>query len=162
MVATGSIDPVKPSFVSRTPIEIARFSSQADEHSHKSGTQLIIGYLGRIEVTKGIETLIDAAAALGDERCSLLIAGEGDPAYVDELRRRRSSPAIAFLGKVDAAAFFARIHLLVVPSLWEEPLSRVIPEAYASGVTVVASRVGGMPEIVVEGQTGEVSCRAMS
>lgn len=73
-----------------------------------------------------------------------------------ELRGRYSSPAIAFLGYVKPEEFFARIDVLVVPSLWEEPLGRVIYEAYARGVAVIANRLGGMPEIIEEGRTGYV------
>jgi glycosyltransferase involved in cell wall biosynthesis len=57
---------------------------------------------------------------------------------------------------VDPASVFARIDLLVVPSLWEEPLTRVIAESFAAGVPVAVSRLGGMPEIVDEGQSGYV------
>jgi len=44
--------------------------------------------------------------------------------------------------------------VLVVPSLWYEGLPMVIVEAYAAGLPVLASRLGGLPEIVKEGRTG--------
>ena len=43
---------------------------------------------------------------------------------------------------------------MLVPSLWNEPFSRVIIEAYSYGIPVVASNRGGMPEIVEERKTG--------
>jgi glycosyltransferase involved in cell wall biosynthesis len=50
--------------------------------------------------------------------------------------------------------FFAQIHLLVVPSLWHEPLGRIVLEAQANLVPVIASRRGGIPELIEEGKTG--------
>jgi glycosyltransferase involved in cell wall biosynthesis len=55
---------------------------------------------------------------------------------------------------VDPARFFPEIDALVVPSVWEEPLGRVIHEAMAFGVPSIASRIGGIPEIVEDDVTG--------
>jgi glycosyltransferase involved in cell wall biosynthesis len=48
----------------------------------------------------------------------------------------------------------AEIDVLVVPSIWHEPLGRVVLEAYAFGVPVIATCLGGTPEIVDDGETG--------
>ena len=84
----------------------------------------------------------------------LLIAGGGNPQYLEELKTRFTSTAIEFLGIVDPRSLFSRIHLLVAPSLWEDPLPRVIAEAHASGIPVAISKLGGMPEIVEDNVTG--------
>jgi glycosyltransferase involved in cell wall biosynthesis len=55
---------------------------------------------------------------------------------------------------MDPAAFFSEIDALVVPSIWEEPLGRVVHEAFAFGKPVLASRMGGIPEIVQDGVNG--------
>jgi glycosyltransferase involved in cell wall biosynthesis len=55
---------------------------------------------------------------------------------------------------VDPAQFFTEIDVLLVPSLWYEPLPRVIQEAYAAGVPIVGSRRGGIPELIEDGVTG--------
>jgi glycosyltransferase involved in cell wall biosynthesis len=117
---------------------------------------LVVGYLGRIERTKGVETLLEATSLIRHPKLRVLLGGTGERDYMVELRGRYSSPAIAFLGYVKPEEFFARIDVLVVPSLWEEPLGRVIYEAYARGVAVIANRLGGMPEIIEEGRTGYV------
>lgn len=116
----------------------------------------VVGYLGRIESTKGVETLLEAAALTKSERLKVLLGGSGEQSYLDRLRSRFPSDSIEFAGYVKPDEFFARIDVLVVPSLWEEPLGRVIYEAYARGVPVVANRRGGMPEIIDEGETGYV------
>ncbi len=126
------------------------FSPRADV----KGRALRLGYLGRIEPIKGLDVLMGAMARLPPDAATLVIGGQ----CPDEERARLLTIAagadVSFLGRVDPAAFFPQIDALVVPSVWEEPLSRVIHEALAFGVPSIVSRVGGMPEIVEEGVTG--------
>ncbi|HEY6642228.1 glycosyltransferase family 4 protein [Povalibacter sp.] len=119
-----------------------------------SGSPIVVGYLGRMENTKGIEVLLDAVKRLPPSKVTVLLGGTGDEAYVDGLRRAYPQSNVEFLGFVRPAEFLERIDLLVVPSVWEEPLGRVIYEAYAHGVPSIVANVGGMPEIVDEGRTG--------
>lgn len=114
------------------------------------------GYLGRLGPTKGVDRILAAAAGLPRDGWRLLVAGRGDEAYEAELRERAAGLPIEFLGFVDPPTLFARLHALIVPSLWQEPLPRTIFEAYAHGVPVLASDRGGSPEIVDEGATGYV------
>ncbi len=118
---------------------------------------LRVGYLGRLFATKGVESLIDAVTKGLDESARLLIAGDGDPAYVQSLRERGGAAAAArvnFLGVVPPRTLFEQIDVLVAPSLWREPFGRIVIEANAWGIPVVASRRGGLPEIVDDGVTG--------
>lgn len=120
------------------------------------GGVLCIGYLGRVEATKGIEVLLDAARRMPGGSVRVLVAGQGEPGYVESLKARCAGLDVSFLGFTKPAELFAQIDVLVVPSVWEEPLGRVIFEAYEHGVPAVVSRAGGMPEIVDEGRTGFV------
>jgi glycosyltransferase involved in cell wall biosynthesis len=120
------------------------------------GANLVVGYLGRMENTKGIEVLLDAAASLPQEQITVLLGGKGHESYVSQLQARYAAPNVQFLGFVKPADLFSRIDVLVVPSVWEEPLGRVIYEGYAHGVPSIVSNVGGMPEIVDSGHTGFV------
>lgn len=122
----------------------------------RPGEPLVVGCLGRIERNKGIEVLLDAVARLPAGTVRVLLAGRGEPGYTEELRARSAGSDIAFVGFVRPAELFAQIDLLVVPSLWEEPLGRVIYEAYEYGIPSAVSRAGGMPEIVEPGRTGFV------
>jgi glycosyltransferase involved in cell wall biosynthesis len=117
---------------------------------------LRIGFLGRLHPTKGIEWLLDCLTRFGLEDYTLDVAGEGEEGYVDGLRSKYSSEKIRFLGFANPADLFARVDLLVMPSLWNEPLGRVIFEAYAHGIPVIASNRGGAPEIIDENETGYV------
>jgi len=108
----------------------------------------VIGYLGRIHPSKGVEYLLQSFHKLGNENLKLFIAGEGDSAYVGYLKKKYASDKIVFLGKVRAIEFLKSIMLLVVPSLWDEPFGRVIVEAHACGCPVFVSNRGGMSELV--------------
>ena len=121
------------------------------------GARLRLGYFGRLEpVIKGVELLLEAVAALPEDRVLLRIGGRGSDAFVADLRARHGGRNIEFLGFADPATFFAGIDLLVVPSLWEDPLPRVVHEAFAFGVPVLGADVGGLPEMIEPGVTGEL------
>ncbi len=115
---------------------------------------LRLGFIGRIHPSKGVELLLSEIGRLPLGKWNLLIAGSGEPLYVDEIRRTFPNPSVSFGGWMSTADFFSQIDVLVVPALWEEPLGRVIYESYAHGIPVVAARRGGIPEIVDIGITG--------
>lgn len=115
---------------------------------------LRIGFLGRLDLPKGLDVLLSACDALTLADWTLDIGGVGTPKYEHDLRSRFARPNVRFLGMVDASDFLASIDVLVVPSLWNEPLPLVVIEAFASGIPVVASRLGGIPEIVEDERTG--------
>lgn len=78
-----------------------------------------------------------------------IFAGKGDLCA--------SAPHIVNLGSIphdDVLALYDLADLVVVPSVWPEPLSRVILEAMVNGKPVVATRAGGSPEAVAENVTG--------
>jgi glycosyltransferase involved in cell wall biosynthesis len=116
-----------------------------------------LGFIGRLAPTKGVELLMEAfarAAAAAPQPMCLRIAGSGELEYVRSLRNRVKDWPIEFAGKVAPASFYESIDVTVVPSLWHEPLARVIFESFAHGVPVLASSRGGSPELVIPGKTG--------
>lgn len=120
---------------------------------------LVFGYIGRLAPTKGVEKLIEAARALGDKGrdWSVVIAGDGASAYVDSLKALAADiPQVRFLGWRSADDFYSAVDLVICPSVYNEPLPRVIYEAYGFALPVIASRVGGNPEVIREGETGEL------
>ena len=121
------------------------------------GRPLTVGFIGRLAPTKGVEMLIDAFCAVAasvSRPLKLRIAGTGDAEYVGHLRDRACGLNVEFPGKVSPAAFYESVDMTVVPSLWHEPLARVIFESFAHGVPVIASSRGGSPELVIPGNTG--------
>lgn len=116
-----------------------------------------VGYVGRISPEKGIDVAVRALARLREEGLDvrLHIAGGGPGDHRRELQAQAAELGIgayvSFLGPLDVEGlqrFYAGLHALVVPSVWEEPAGLVLVEGALAGVPLVASRVGGIPEIV--------------
>ncbi|MHA6719238.1 glycosyltransferase family 4 protein [Sphingomonas sp. RS6] len=117
------------------------------------------GYIGRLAPTKGVEKLIEAAEKLPKHGrdWSLVIAGDGPPGYVAQLKAAaKHDPRIRFIGWQPADQFYDLVDLVICPSVYNEPLPRVIYEAYGVAIPVVASNVGGNPEVVTPGVCGEL------
>jgi glycosyltransferase involved in cell wall biosynthesis len=108
------------------------------------------GYIGRISPEKGVEALVSALRLLPPS-ADLLIAGEIAEATKRELVSLAGRP-IVFPGFITPAEFNSSVRVVVVPSLWGEPFSRAVIEAFSYGRPVVASNRGGLPDTV--GNTG--------
>ncbi len=118
-------------------------------------TPLRVGFIGRLEAAKGIDTLLEAAALLPPGLVALRIAGDGHPPYVDALKQRfADSVDAAFLGPTRAAAFYPDIDLLVVPSRAHESFCNVVMEAASLGIPSIVSDRGALPERIDGGRYG--------
>jgi len=115
---------------------------------------LRLGFLGRLEPSKGPDLLLEAAMRPEAVSSEVYLAGRGRPEYVEGLKSRFDRTGIHYLGQTAPAALFAQVDFLVVPSRWLEPFARVVIEALAHGVPVLCSRQVGAAEHLVEGQTG--------
>jgi len=115
---------------------------------------LRFGFIGRLDPTKGIDLLLHAfcAAALPD--AELWIAGFGKSEYVDLLISRYADEHVRFLGRVTPRDFYPQADVVVVPSLWNDTFPGVVYEALAFGKPVIASRRGGIPEMIRHGENG--------
>ena len=111
---------------------------------------LTLGYIGRIAPTKGIELLIESFRKLVNKQSNLKlhVAGTGRLDYVNQLKQQASDLPVEFLGHVAPEDFFPRIDVTTVPSIWNEPLGRVVIESLAYGKPVVANSAGGIPELM--------------
>jgi glycosyltransferase involved in cell wall biosynthesis len=122
-----------------------------------------LGYVGRLTPVKGAHVLMQALATLvPDAPLEVHIYGdlEQEPNYAAELRRLAAGlPYVQFhgrFGRHELATVFGGLDALVVPSLWYENNPLVIQEAFAAGVPVIASRLGGMAEFVRDGVDGRL------
>ncbi len=112
------------------------------------GDALRIGFLGSLFPNKGLDRLIDAFLTLAPQLAELRIAGAGDPGYEASLRSRTASrDDVRWMGVVRPEAFLPELDVLVVPSLVQEAMGRVVIEAFAHGVPVIAANRGGLPEL---------------
>lgn len=105
---------------------------------------------GRLSAEKRVDIALEAARSAG---ARVVVAGEGPESA--ELRERY--PEAEFVGYVDAARIadlLGRCRAAVMTSIWPENAPMSVIEAMAAGVPVIASRIGGIPELVVDGVTG--------
>jgi len=117
---------------------------------------LQVGFLGRLAPSKGVDVLIQAAESVSSDLLNVHVGGKGEDDYVSGLKDRYSTAGVTFHGYVDPSTFLPSLDILVVPSLWREPLGRVVFEAFAHGVPVIGADRGGIPEMIDEGITGYV------
>ena len=119
---------------------------------------LRIGFVGSMVWHKGAHVLIDAIRRMRGA-FEVVIAGDPNvgPAYHAGLRAAAAGLPVYFSGPFDRAdvpRIYGSLDVLVVPSLWLENSPLVIHEAFVHGAAVVASRLGGIPDLVTDGVNG--------
>lgn len=107
-------------------------------------------FVGRLSAEKGIDVLVGASTLLSN--LQLRIVGDGPDAYllegVNGVHRLGRLPSAGVLNEMNRAL------AVVVPSIWYETFGMVVVEAFACGTPVIASRIGVLPYLVKEGETG--------
>lgn len=122
-------------------------AGQSGEKTARHSEDLTFGYIGRITVDKGIEILLRAMGNLRNARWRLRIAGSGDSEYVHRLKLEFDDPRIEWLGFTDPKSFYESVDVVVVPSIWPEPLPYACMEALFTGNGLICARSGGIPEL---------------
>ena len=125
----------------------------------EKSADLRVGFVGTLAEHKGAHLLVAAMNLLKGKPIACNIWGEVKhfPHYVDRLRKLNENPQTAILGSFQphrAAEVFAKMDLLVVPSLWFENSPLTIHEAAAARVPVLVSDHGGLSEYVRQETTG--------
>jgi glycosyltransferase involved in cell wall biosynthesis len=127
--------------------------------------QIRLLYIGRIDKSKGIHIAVEAVGSLINSpekrELTLDIIGEGEESYKDELktliRKLKLDGIVRFKGHIKYALIlkeYQNCDILLVPSIWEEPFGIILLEAMSQGLPVIASRTGGIPEIIEDGTSG--------
>ncbi len=158
-------DPARITVI-RNGIEVARFKDSQTSGVVRALLGIpddapIIAVFARLNPLKGLEFFLEAAALLRlrFEDARFLIVGDSiSRAYRDELESRTEALGLGarvfFTGfRTDIPELLGEVSVLVLPSL-AEGLSNVILEGMAAGVPVVATRVGGNPEMIEHGVSG--------
>jgi len=123
------------------------------EREHDGGYVL---YAGRLSIEKGVQVLLNAWRSIHDVPLKIM----GDGPAVNNLKhfaRTHNIPGVEFLGYVPRSQYettMGQAKFLVVPSICYDNFPRVIAEAYACGIPVLASRIGSMEEYVFENKSG--------
>jgi glycosyltransferase involved in cell wall biosynthesis len=126
---------------------------ELDRLRHKYGlaNRRLVLYAGKLSLGKGTQVLADAAGAVAAQVSDVLFLFVGDgPLHTTGAHSR-------VLGRVPHAELLSLYHLadlVVIPSVWPEPMSRVGLEAMAVGKPLVGTSVGGTPEQIEDGISG--------
>lgn len=143
-------------------VDLDRFKYRQPEESLKK--EFTIGIIGRLSPIKGHTYFLRAVskAVKSMPRLKALIVGDAPPEktkYKQELedlvRRLGLSRYVEFMGRrSDIPEILSRLDVLVLATTTQEGFGRVIIEAFAAGVPVVATSVGGVTEIIRDGDNG--------
>ncbi|WP_328901267.1 glycosyltransferase family 4 protein [Streptomyces sp. NBC_00441] len=145
-------------------VRLDRFApgpAATDEPAGAPGEYPVVAYCGRFAPEKGWYDFVAAADELVNRRGFtglFVMCGDGNelPHCRTELERRGLTGRVRLsghLGRPEIAALIGSVQVVVIPSRHEE-LGGTVLEALASGRAVVATRVGGLPEVVRDGETG--------
>jgi len=118
-------------------------------------------YVGRLSPEKGVECLIKSIPNIIKEYqdCSFVIIGDGPirrklEKKVKELDIQKYIIFMGFISYDRIKKYYQIADIVVVPSIWNEPFGRTLIEAMACRKPLIASRVGGIPEIIKHEETG--------
>lgn len=154
--------------VIRNGVDLSRFGGppQRERLCHELGlsTEMpLVAVVSRLAHQKGLEQFLAAAAAIAPRvpAARFLVVGETSPHDVPYLGELQSLAAglglgdrVIFTGiRSDVPSLLASVDVAVMPSL-NEALSNVLLESMAAGAAVVATRVGGTPEALFDGESG--------
>lgn len=138
-------------------VDTARFAPRADP---ARGERLRVLFVGRMIPDKGADVLVSAVERLGRDDVALTLvgsqnfdAGARPSPYERDLRERAAALGdrvrmLPFTARAEVAELYRQADVVVVPSRWAEPFALTVMEGMASGVPVVASAAGGIPEVL--------------
>lgn len=121
-------------------------------------------FVGTLAEHKGVHTMLEALAQLTpaqQAQLHLTILGSGHPHYEERLHQLveqyQLHDCVTFhapIPRPELPAFLGKFAVLLLPSIWEEPLARIMQEGMASGMVVVGAATGGTKEIIRSGENG--------
>jgi len=157
--------PLKDAPVIYEGVDLKNYLAQADKRDYENkNDQLSLVFVGILAEHKGVHTTIEALEQLSAaerKRVRLTILGKGHKQYEERLRSLVSqyqlSDLIEFhapIPRPELPEFLGRFDVLLLPSIWSEPLARIMQEGLACGMVVVGSATGGTAETIVHGENG--------
>lgn len=120
-------------------------------------THPYILFFGRLSKEKGVNVLLEAferALPLLSESIRLLIAGDGPERNVLEANAKNRVEFVGFKSGEELRSLVAGATFALCPSVWRENMPYSVVEALAEGTPIIGSRIGGIPEAVIDYETG--------
>ncbi len=156
--------PLKDAPVIYEGVDLGNYLAQADKRTYENNGSLSLVFIGILAEHKGVHTTIEALTQLSAEerrRVHLTILGKGHSQYEERLRNLVSqyqlSDLVTFhapIPRSELPEFMGGFDVLLLPSIWAEPLARIMQEGLACGMVVVGSANGGTAETIVHGENG--------
>lgn len=142
-------------------VEVAVIPNPIQEieiNTEKSFDQFQILWIGRLVWYKGVRILLKAFRNLKNETFRLIIAGSGPDFEIVKSFSSVDSRIVplGFVSEEEKKKLLKRANFTVIPSLWCEPFPMVALESFASGTPVIASKIGGLQEIIKNGYNGKL------
>ena len=147
------------------PINLARFDAGRSLRGELGigADEVVIAFLGQVREIKGVADFIAMARRIRAPHARFLIAGECrdrskipdsyTPEDIDQMAA--GDTRVRYIGyRTDPENIYHTADIVVVPSRWQEPLGLINLEAGACRKPVVATRVGGIPEVITDGENG--------
>ena len=122
--------------------------------------KFLVVFAGRVDPDKGVDRALEAMRLLDSDAYHLAVAGQANPgsfggdaaaarSYAEGLQRQYADVAATWLGRLpDVASLLSAADVMILPSRFPDPLPLIVLETLASGTPIVASAVGGIPEML--------------
>lgn len=157
--------PLKDAPVIYEGIDLQNYLAQADKRNYENKDGILsLVFIGILAEHKGVHTIIEVLNQLSEEerkRVRLTILGKGHSQYEERLRSLVSqyqlSDLVMFhapIPRAELPEFMGGFDVLLLPSIWAEPLARIMQEGLACGMVVIGSANGGTAETIVHGKNG--------
>jgi len=142
---------IKAGFPEECIVVVPNMVSIPDSAIDPSGGRYV-AFVGRMSSEKGVDTLLEAAARVPE--VGVRLAGDGPIKPQLAEKAPRNATFMGWLHKAQLASLYRKARFVVVPSICFETFGLTAAEAMSHGLPVIASRTGGLPEIVEDVVTG--------
>ena len=143
---------VYDAFVVRNPVDLKLFREYANNEKHNL-SETAIGYVGSLSYNKGLQKLSKVMSSVLNKhkKASFIITGDGELKYQLKKELDVFDERVIFNDKLSyngMVKLYKSFDIVLIPSVWQEPFSRVAIEAMAAGKPIIASNVGGLKDII--------------
>lgn len=156
--------PLKDAPVIYEGVDLTNYLAQAHQRTFSSDGTLALVFVGILAEHKGVHTILEALSQVSAEerkRLRLTILGKGHPQYEARLhalvREHQLAGVVEFhapIPRAELPQFLGKFDALLLPSVWAEPLARIMQEGLACGMAVIGSANGGTAETIIHGENG--------